>query len=153
LKEKFKAVADCVAKLNWLPPLLGRITIGAVFIESGWGKLHNLEKVTGFFTELGIPAANIQARVVATVEFTCGLAVLFGLFTRLTSVPLVGTMVVAIITAKRADITTPTDIFGFIEYLYIVILVWLALEGAGKISLDYLIWGRNEDHNPVNLTS
>ena len=52
--------------LNWLPPLAARMTLGLVFIESGWGKLHNLEKVTSYFTELGIPFASIQAPTVAS---------------------------------------------------------------------------------------
>src|SRR5947209_7325429 len=119
VKEKIKA---CCMKLRVVAQLLSRITIGAVFIESGWGKLHNLDKVIGFFTELGIPAARIQAPFVAGVELVCGTAVLLGLFTRLASIPLIGTMVVAIITAKRAELTGVTDIFGFIEFLYIIIL-------------------------------
>ncbi len=134
--EKLRSLT---AKLSWLPPLLSRVTIGWVFIESGWGKLHHLDKVVEFFTELGIPAANIQAPFVATVEFVGGTAVLLGLFTRIASIPLIGTMIVALITAKRADISGFSDLTGMIEYLYIVMLVYLVVEGAGCLSVDHFL--------------
>lgn len=132
-------VREITAKFSWLPPLLARVTLGFVFIESGWGKLHNLDRVAAFFTELGIPAANIQAPFVATVELVCGSAVLLGIFTRLVSVPLIATMVVAILTAKRDDLAGLSDLFGAIEYLYIVLLAYLVIEGAGLLSLDHFI--------------
>ena len=31
-----------------------------IFCQSGWGKLHNLAKVTAYFTELGIPHPELQ---------------------------------------------------------------------------------------------
>lgn len=127
------------AKLAWIPPLLARVTIGLVFIESGWGKLHNLDKVIAFFTELHIPAPAIQAPFVATVELVGGTAVLLGLFTRVASIPLIGTMVVAILTAKLPDLMGVSDLFGFIEYLYILLLVYLVIEGPGCFSIDHLL--------------
>ena len=48
-------------RLRWLPPSVARLTVGWVFLQSGWGKLQNLPKVVGFFTELGIPAPQFQA--------------------------------------------------------------------------------------------
>ena len=35
--------------LTWLAPLFARITVGWVFLLSGWGKLHNLPQVTENF--------------------------------------------------------------------------------------------------------
>lgn len=139
----YEKIKECRQKLAWLPPLLSRTTIGFVFIQSGWGKLHNLDRVASFFAELGIPAPGLQAPFVATVEFVGGLAVLLGFFTRIVSIPLICTMIVAIITAKRADLGGISDLFGFIEYLYIVILAWLAVEGPGKISIDHF-WCRRK---------
>ena len=45
-------------------PLVARITLGAVFAGTGWGKLTHLDKVTAFFTELGLPAPHFQATMV-----------------------------------------------------------------------------------------
>ena len=47
--------------MRWAGPTVARLTIGIVFVQSGWGKLHDLEKVTGYFTELGIPMPEANA--------------------------------------------------------------------------------------------
>ena len=127
-------------KVSWLPPLLARISLGSVFIQTGWGKLTHLDKVTDFFMQLGIPAAKIQAPFVASVEFGCGIAVLLGLLTRLTSLPLIGVMIVAIITAKLKELGGFVDLFGIEEFVFIVLLFWLHVAGPGEISLDQLIF-------------
>jgi putative oxidoreductase len=123
----------------WLPPLIARLTVGWVFVESGWGKLHHIDKVTGFFTDLGLPAPAFQAHLVSTTEFTGGLLLLAGLFTRIASVPLTIIMFVAIATAKKAELHGFSDLIGFSEYLYMVLLVWLIVSGPGLLALDALI--------------
>jgi putative oxidoreductase len=123
----------------WLPPLVARITIGYVFLESGWGKFHHLDSVTQFFTQLKIPAPQIQAPFVAGNELVCGALVLAGLFTRLASIPIGIIMVVAIATAKIQRMTTFSDLFTFSEFLYIVLLAYLFTGGAGPVSLDRFI--------------
>ncbi len=126
-------------RLAFLGPLLARFTVGVAFIDSGWGKVHNLEKVTAYFTELGIPAPHIQATFVSWVELVCGSLVLLGLGTRLAAVPLICTMIVALITAKASDISGLSDLVGTIEFTYIALLVGLTLSGAGALSLDRLL--------------
>jgi putative oxidoreductase len=130
--------------LRWLPPTVSRLTIGWVFLQSGWGKLNDLPKVIAYFTDLGIPAPQFQAPLAATAEFSCGALLLVGLFTRVASLPLIGTMLVAILTAKKAEIHELSDLFGMGEYLYIVILLWLGAYGAGPISLDAVFAKRLE---------
>jgi putative oxidoreductase len=125
--------------MDWFPGLLSRITVGWVMAESGWGKFQNLPKVVEFFQSLGIPAANIQAPFVAGVELVGGILLILGLLTRLISIPLSITMIVAILTAKREDITAFSDLFGLSEYLYIVLMVWLIFMGPGKASLDQIL--------------
>ena len=143
-----RLVHSVSSRLRWLPPTVARLTIAGVFIETGWGKLHNLQKVIGFFTELGIPAPQLQAPLVATVEFVCGILLLVGLFTRVASLPLIVSMTVAILTAKKADIHSYSDLFGIEEYLYIVILLWLGAYGAGPISLDAIFAKRLDRATP-----
>jgi len=130
------------ARLGFLPPTLARLTLGWVFLLSGWGKLHHLQDVTDFFASLGIPAPQLQAPFASGVEFVCGALLLAGLFSRLAAVPLVVVMVVAIATARAAELTSLGDLFGFIEYLYIVLLAYVAIEGPGPLSLDALLRGR-----------
>jgi putative oxidoreductase len=131
-----RLILRVASSLAWLPPTLTRLTLGYVFIESGWGKLHSLPKVIAYFGELGIPAPQLQAPLAATAELVCGILLLVGLATRVASLPLVVTMIVAILTARRAELNGISDLFGFIEYLYIVLCLWLCAHGAGPISLD-----------------
>ncbi len=139
-------VRNIAAKIDWLPALISRITIGGIFIQAGWGKLHNLGKVAEFFASLGIPAPSLQAPFVATVEFVGGILVLVGFFTRAAAIPLIGTMVVAIATAKMADVHEYSDFLNLSEYLFIVILLWLVVKGAGAVSLDRALCRSDHSH-------
>ena len=134
-----RLVLRVAAALRWLPPTVARLAVGWVFLQSGWGKLHNLEKVTGFFTSLGLPAPGFQAKLVAGTELVCGALILLGLATRVASIPLIITMIVALCTALRADIHGLGDLFGTSEFLYVALLLWLGAYGAGPISLDRLV--------------
>jgi putative oxidoreductase len=138
-------VLRVAASLRWLPPTVARLTLGWVFLQSGWGKLHNLPKVIAFFGSLGIPAPQIQAPVAAFFEFACGLLMLVGLATRIASLPLIGIMIVALVTAKKGDIHELSDLFGMSEYLYICLALWLGAYGAGPLSVDYLVAKRLEE--------
>jgi putative oxidoreductase len=142
--RRLRAIADRIA---FLGPTLARLTVGLVFIGTGWGKLHSIPDVTEFFTSLHIPAPGFNARLTAATEFFGGLAVLLGLGTRLVSLPLGFTMVIAILTAKRADITGLTALVGFEEWSYLVFFIWLALVGAGPLSIDGLL-GRGRTAKP-----
>lgn len=121
-----------------LPEVLSRLVIGVVFIESGWGKFHGLGKVISYFESLGIPYPQIQGPFVAGVELVTGLLILIGFKTRLASLPLVGIMLVAIMTAKWGEVTDFSSLFGISEFLYIVILLWLVSHGSNVLSADKL---------------
>jgi putative oxidoreductase len=130
-------------RLSWLPPLLARVALGVVFVGSGWGKLHHLDKVSAYFADLGIPAPGFNALLAASAELVCGALLLVGLLTRLAAVPLIVTMAVAIVTAKRDDIHRLADLLGMQEFLFIVLCVWLGVAGGGALSLDGLWRGRS----------
>src|SRR5882757_7128273 len=136
LLDRLRAVGD---KLRFLGPTLARLTVGIVFMGTGWGKLHTLDKVTQFFTDLGIPMPGFNARLTACTEFFGGILILLGLGTRLVALPMAFTMVIAIITAKRDDLTDWSSLFGFDEWSYLVFFVWLAVGGPGPLSLDWLL--------------
>ena len=139
LRTRSLAILD---RLSWVGPLAVRLSLGAVFLGTGWGKLHNLAQVTSFFSELGIPFPAVQAAVVSAIELVGGTLILLGLFTRFAAVPLMGTMVVAILTAKRPEIDGIRSLFAFEEFTYLAGYLWLTVAGAGKASLDALVFGR-----------
>lgn len=126
-------------RLYWLAPLVARVTVGWVFVSTGWGKLHNLQKIIDYFTDLGIPYPQYQAPFASANEFFCGLLVLLGLATRVAAIPLIFVMLVAIRTAQWENIDSVAALLGLVEWLYIAIFAWLAIAGPGPVSLDALI--------------
>jgi len=139
LRTRILATLD---RFSWVGPLAVRLSLGAVFLGTGWGKVHNLAQVTGFFTELGIPFPAAQATIVSGIELVGGTLILLGLFTRFAALPLLGTMVVAILTAKRPEIAGIRSLLAFEESTYLAGFLWLFVAGAGKASLDALLFGR-----------
>ena len=133
-------IQDLVDKLSrwlaFLPPAAARVVLGYVFLTSGWGKLHSLDQVTEYFAQLGIPAPAIQAAFVSGVEFFGGILLLAGLLTRVASFMLACTMTVALFTGVRDKIHGFDDLTGQIEFLYLLLLVWLTIAGAGILSID-----------------
>ncbi|MCI0574454.1 MAG: DoxX family protein [Myxococcaceae bacterium] len=143
-----RTAQDATGKLAWLPPTLARLALGLVFLLSGWGKLHNLGMVTNYFTELGIPLPALNATLVAWTEFVCGALLLLGFLSRLAAVPLMGVMAVAILTAKRSEIAGLTDLFGQMEFAFLLLLAWVAIAGPGPLSLERLLH-RRQVHRPA----
>jgi putative oxidoreductase len=125
--------------LEWLAPLFARIVVGWVFLWSGWGKLHNLSDVTENFVSWGIPFPQILTPFVSGVEFFGGLFLLLGLMTRISAGALGVTMIVALKTAKWADVDSLETLLGFDETEYLALFLWLAIAGAGPLSIDRLI--------------
>jgi putative oxidoreductase len=125
--------------LVWLAPLFARITVGWVFMWSGWGKLQNLPQVTENFVGWGIPQAPLLAPFVSGVEFFGGIFLLLGLFTRISAGALGITMIVAIRSAKWADVDSLATLLGFDEVEYLALFLWLAIAGAGPVSVDHLL--------------
>ncbi len=117
-----------------------RITIGWRFYLAGSGKLRNFGGTEKFFTELHIPAPAFHAGLVGCTEMIGGLLLMAGLGTRLASVPLIISMLVAYLTAHRAEAFA--SIYDFTDqapFMFLcATLVTLAF-GPGKISLDFLI--------------
>ena len=132
-------VLGLLNRIWWLAPLVGRLSVGLLFLSTGWGKAHSLDKVTHFFETLHIPMPALNAVVVAYSELICGGLLVLGLLTRLATIPLIVSMVVAILTAKLADIHGVFDLVGADEFTYLCVLIMLALIGPGKASLDHVL--------------
>src|SRR3954468_2919732 len=114
-----------------------RIVLGATFIMHGVQKLfvYGFAGVTGAFGQMGIPMPGILGPFVALVEFFGGIAILLGLLTRLASLGIGATMVVAILTVHlKAGFFNPGG-FEFPLALLASALT-LVITGAGAYSLD-----------------
>ncbi len=127
------------AHLTDLAPLFARVVTGWVFLWSGWGKLSDLPTVVENFVGWHIPAPQLLAPFVSGVEFFGGLFLLLGLLTRISAGALGVTMIVAIKSAKWADVDSLEALLGFDETEYLALFLWLAIAGAGAFSIDHLI--------------
>ena len=120
-----------------------RLYWGWQFSVTGWGKLHNLAKVTAFFQSLGIPFPGLNAPCIATLEFAGGLLLVLGLASRPIALLLAGNMLVAYLTADREALLSvfsdPGRFYGAAPYTFLFAAVLVLLFGPGPFSLDRLI--------------
>lgn len=123
--------------IDWMAPLFARIVVGWVFLWSGWGKLKNLPAIIDNFAGWHIPAPHILAPFVSGVELFGGLFLLLGLMTRISAGALGVTMIVAIASAKWEMVDSLETLLGFDETEYLALFLWLAIAGAGTVSVDW----------------
>lgn len=140
LYAKFAKVA------NLLPhPVLAvlRGYWGFQFFQTGKGKLMDLTSVTDFFTTLGIPAPHFNAIMAGVTECFGGLLLLVGLGSRLVSIPLSVTMMVAYATAHREALlgifSDPDTFLQQEPFLFLLTAVLVLCFGPGWFSADTLV--------------
>jgi putative oxidoreductase len=148
-KEHFCVITACgrFARLaNYLrcPLLLAmRLYWGWQFFLSGKGKLMNLDRTTGFFESIHIPLPHLNAILAGSVECFGGLLLLFGLFSRVISVPLIFTMIIAYVTAERESLNAifsdPDKFVSAAPFQFLFVCLIVLAFGPGRISLDALI--------------
>jgi putative oxidoreductase len=134
--------------------LLVRLYWGWQLIESGWGKLHNLPKVTEFFTSLNLPMPAQMAVFISCVEFFGGLFLALGLFSRMTALVLTVNMVMAYVTADREALfsffSDPDKFAAAAPYVFLIASLIVVTFGPGKFCVDYLLRRFTHLPNPAN---
>ena len=129
---------DRLSAACWIPALLMRLFVGYFFMETGWGKIHNLAAFTTRFAQWGIPDPAFNAALSAYTEFLGGALTILGLGMRFVSIPMIINMIVAIITVKLKNVGGLDDFAELDEPLYALSFVWLFFSGAGWLSVDGL---------------
>ena len=123
--------------------LLVRLYWGIQFIGTGWGKVHSLDKVTSFFTELGIPAPGLNAVFVSGLELVGGALLVLGLASRPIALMMTINMLVAYITADRealfSIVSDPGKFYGATPYTFLFACLLVLIFGPGKYSADALL--------------
>ncbi|MER2491750.1 HvfX family Cu-binding RiPP maturation protein [Catenovulum sediminis] len=88
--------------LDGIPPLLFRLYLAPIMIQAGWNKYTNFSDIVSWFGNaewgLGLPFPILLAFLATAAELIGGILLLLGLLTRLVSIPLIITMLVAIFT-------------------------------------------------------
>jgi putative oxidoreductase len=115
-----------------------------IFLQSGFWKLQDLGRSAAFFAKLGIPAPSLLAPFVGVVELVGGALVVAGLWTRVAALPLIVVLLVAIPAARAREIHGLTDLLTTEEFLLILLCLWLAVFGAGPLSIERLLCRKSE---------
>ena len=150
LFEKYYRLLIRAASSLQSPFLLAvRLSWGWQFMQTGWGKLSDIGKVVGFFSDLGIPAPALNAYFVSALEFGGGILLIVGLGSRLIALPLAVDMIVAYITADREALlsifSNPDKFTAAAPYTFLVASLIVLIFGPGKYSLDALLAARRGD--------
>ena len=122
--------------------LLIRLYWGWQFFLTGRGKLMNIERTAEFFGSLGIPLPTLNAYAAGATECFGGLLLLAGIASRISTIPLIGTMCVAYLTAHgeqlRAIVSNPDAFVTAPPFLFLLAAVIVLLFGPGRLSVDAL---------------
>ncbi|MGB0880951.1 MAG: DoxX family protein [Polaribacter sp.] len=117
--------------------LILRVVIGIFMLTHGWGKMQTLfsGEPIQFADPIGL-GASFSLALTVFAEVLCSILIIVGLGTRFAAIPLLITMLVAVF------IVHANDGFGKQELglLYAAMYGAIALAGAGKFSLDYLLF-------------
>ncbi|MGI2261264.1 HvfX family Cu-binding RiPP maturation protein [Shewanella sp. GXUN23E] len=94
-----RKVIDGIGQFDGLAPLAIRLYLAPVLMQAGYNKLAHFEDTAAWFGNpdwgLGLPMPEVMAALAAGTEFFGAMLLLLGLATRLISVPLMITMLVA----------------------------------------------------------
>jgi putative oxidoreductase len=119
--------------------LLLRTGVGLIMaFGHGWGKLLSYgERSAGFPDPLGI-GSPLSLGLTIIAEFFCSIAIVLGVFTRGAVIPLIITMLVAVLVVHGADPWSKKEL----GLLFLVPYITLLFSGPGKYSLDRLFSGK-----------
>jgi putative oxidoreductase len=143
LERSYRLLISAASSLDSIFLLAVRLYWGVQMAQTGWGKLHSLERVTGFFTSLGIPAPRANAVFIATLEFVGGILFALGLGSRLIALLFLGDMLVAYYAADREALfsffSSPDKFAAAAPFVFVVASLIVLIFGPGKYSVDALL--------------
>ena len=123
--------------------LLIRLYWGWQLAQSGWGKLHHLDKVTEYFQSINVPMAGFTAHAVATLELVGGILLFIGLASRPISAILTVNLLAAYWygdhEALLSFFSDPGKFYAADPFTFLFVSLIVLLFGPGAISLDALI--------------
>lgn len=126
-----------------------RGVIGVIMTAHGWQKLTGFADWHAQVVQLGVPAPDVSAWLSVAAEFLGGLALLFGLLTRLAGFAVLFNMVVAIATVHIGNGLFAQN--GGFEYplLLAATALYFLATGAGPISVDAVLRRRRQQRKTM----
>lgn len=123
-----------------------RLYWGWQFIQTGWGHLTHLGKVTAYFGELGIPEPAWNAPFVSALEFGGGILLALGLASRPIAFLLTCNMLVAFVAGDRdalfAIFSDPDKFYAAAPYTFLIASLLVLIFGPGKYCVDLFLFNR-----------
>jgi putative oxidoreductase len=114
--------------------------------SNGWAKLHNLSRVTEYFTSLRVPAPGPTAAFVSSVELIFGILLVIGLLSRFAGLVLTIDMAVAYYfgdhQALLSIFSDPDKFTAATPYTTLCAVVVILIFGPGRYALDTLLLHR-----------
>lgn len=144
LKDIYPITKDLLNNGQSISLLFARLTVAYGFFGPAMNKWSDITSVAKWFGTLGIPLPALSAYLAAGTELLGVVLLTLGLFTRLISLPLIVVMVVAITTVHLAHGFSSGDNGFEIPLYYMLFLAIFASFGAGKFSLDHLLFGEEQ---------
>jgi putative oxidoreductase len=144
LKTIYPITKNILSNGQSISLLLARLTVAYGFYQPAMQKWSDISSVADWFGTLGIPFSTLNAYLAASTELLGVVLLTLGLFTRLISVPLMVVMVVAITTVHLSHGFAAGDNGFEIPLYYLLFLALFASLGAGKLSLDHLLFGEDQ---------
>ena len=138
----YQNVTQKLDSLKDLPPLFFRLILAYGFYTPAMMKWGNISGIAEWFGSIGIPLPTLNAYMAASTEMAAVILLPLGLATRFISIPLIITMVVAIVTVHGGNGFEAGNNGFEIPLYYMLMLFALLINGAGKISVDNIIKGR-----------
>ena len=143
LLNVYRGIVSGLSSLRSPMLLAVRLYWGFQFAQTGWGKLHDLAKITGFFGSLNIPAPRLAAPAISLLEFAGGILLMLGLFSRPVAFLLACNMFVAYWTADHDALTSvfsdPGKFYIADPYTFLFASLMVLVLGAGFWAVDTLI--------------
>ncbi len=119
-------------------PLI-RLVAGGSLAVHGYTILGNVAGAAKFFESVGFVNGVFWAYVVGAMELVCGLCLAIGLLTRLVAAPIIGFLVIAIVTV-HGPLGFAWENRGYEYPLFWAIVVFhFLVRGGGQWSLDAMI--------------
>lgn len=135
----YRNITEKLDKLQDIPLLFFRLILAYGFYMPAMMKWGNINGIIEWFDGMGIPMPTLNAYLAATTEMAAVILLPLGLATRIISIPLLFTMLVAIVTVHWGNGFNAGDNGFEIPLYYMLMLLVLLINGAGKVSLDHLI--------------